>query len=181
MGAGSDTPVPAMKVTFLGLTGPSGVLPRHYTELLLRLQRDARGPERTALRAWLDLFNHRFIALFFRAWEKYRFYVAYERGEYEGREPDPFTRALFSLIGLGVPALRGRLRVSVNPAATPALWAELVPALRGRFRLPGAEGQGAAAHERVLARVDDLALLRYAGFLAHRPRCAVSLEESADS
>jgi type VI secretion system protein ImpH len=171
-----QTPVPAMLVTFLGLVGPSGVLPRHYTELILRLQRDARGPERTALRAWLDLFNHRFTALFFRAWEKYRFYIAHERGEHEGREPDPFTRGLFSLIGLGVPALRDRLRVSVTPATASALWGEVVPGLRARVRVPDSAGPGGAARERVLARVDDLALLRYGGFLAHRPRCAVSLE-----
>jgi type VI secretion system protein ImpH len=148
----SDVPVPAMTVTFLGLTGPSGVLPRHYTELLLRLYRDVRGPERTSLRAWLDLFNHRLISLFFRAWEKYRFYIAYERGEYERREPDLFTRALFSLIGLGMPSLRNRLRVAA------------------------AEGEGAQARERVLARVEDLALLRYGGLLARRPHNPVSLE-----
>ncbi|HEX5271052.1 MAG TPA: type VI secretion system baseplate subunit TssG, partial [Gemmataceae bacterium] len=76
--------VPAvMTVAFLGLTGPSGVLPRHYTELLLRLQRDARGPERTALRDWLDMFNDRLIALFYRAWRKYRFWLAYERRGHE--------------------------------------------------------------------------------------------------
>ena len=147
-----DTPVPVMVVTFLGLTGPSGVLPRHYTELLLRQYRDVRGPERTALRAWLDLFNHRLLALFFRAWEKYRFPIPYERGDYERREPDLFTRALFSMVGLGMPSLRNRLRVSA------------------------ADADGAQARERVLARVDDLALLRYGGLLAHHTRCAVSLE-----
>jgi type VI secretion system protein ImpH len=139
---------PVMTVAFLGLTGPSGVLPRHYTELLLRMARDAKGPEKHALRDWLDLFNHRLISLFYRAWEKYRFYIPYERRDYARGEPDPFTQALFSLVGLGLPALRGRLRVAV----------------------PG-EGQ-----ERVLARTDDLALLRYAGLFAHRPRCAVALE-----
>src|SRR5262245_21088531 len=55
-----------MTVSFLGLTGPSGVLPRHYTELLMRLAREARGEERYALRDWLDLFNHRFLSLFYR-------------------------------------------------------------------------------------------------------------------
>ncbi len=149
---GEAPPLPVMDVTFFGLTGPSGVLPRHYTELLLRLQRDARGPERTALRDWLDLFNHRLLSLFYRAWEKYRFYIAYERGEYDRREPDPFTRALFSLIGLGMPPLRNRLRVSA------------------------ADLEAGRPRERVLARTDDLALLRYGGFFAHRPRCAVSLE-----
>src|SRR4051794_748980 len=42
--AAADGP-PEMTVTFLGLTGSSGVLPRHYTELLLRLLREAKGPE----------------------------------------------------------------------------------------------------------------------------------------
>lgn len=149
-------PLPLLTVNFLGLTGPSGILPRHYTELLLRLQRDARGPERTALRSWLDLFNHRLLSLFYRAWEKYRFYIAYERGEHDRRDPDPFTRSLFSLIGLGAPTLRDRLRVAVQ---------EESPGL-GEVR----------GGERVLACVEDLALLRYSGFLAHRPRCAVSLE-----
>jgi type VI secretion system protein ImpH len=145
-------PLPAMTVAFMGLTGPSGVLPHHYTELLLRIDRDGKGPEKHALRAWLDLFNHRMISLFMRAWEKYRFPIAYERGEYEGPEPDPFTRCLLSLVGLGVPPLRNRLRVSVRETVE--------------------EGERA----RTLARVDDLALLYYSGFLAHRPRCAVSLE-----
>jgi type VI secretion system protein ImpH len=136
----------------MGLTGPSGVLPRHYTELLLRLEREGKGPEKRALRAWLDLFDHRLIALFYRAWEKYRFYIPYERGEYAAAEPDPFTRSLLSLIGMGSPAVRNRLRVVA----------------------PGdAEG---LRPERVLAGVDDLALLHYSGFFAHRPRCAVALE-----
>jgi type VI secretion system protein ImpH len=145
-------PAPLMTVAFFGLYGPSGVLPRHYTELLLRLQRDGKGPEKTALRAWFDLFNHRVIALFFRAWEKYRFYVPYERKEYALSEPDPFTRALLSMVGLGTPRLRHRLRVS--------FWDEVDDQLQ----------------ERILAEIDDLVLLHYGGFLAHRRCNAVSLE-----
>ncbi len=143
---------PELVVAFFGLTGPSGVLPRHYTELLLRLQRDARGPERTALRDWLDLFNHRLVSLFHRAWSKYRFWLAYERLEHRRAEPDPFTRALLSLVGLGTGGLRGRLRVACR------------------------EEVDGRPSERVLARVDDQALLFYGGLLAHRPRSAAGLE-----
>ena len=87
----SSLPVPVMVQAFMGLTGPSGVLPRHYTELLYKIERDVRTPEKHALRDWFDLFNHRLVSLFYRAWEKYRFYVPFERGEYDGPEPDPFT------------------------------------------------------------------------------------------
>jgi type VI secretion system protein ImpH len=145
-------PLPSITVTFLGLTGPSGVLPRHYTELLMRLDREAKGAERYALRSWFDLFNHRLLSLFYRAWEKYRFYLPYERGEYTRAEPDLFTQSLLSLIGLGEPGSRGRLRVAVRT------------------------DQDLHQPERVLARVDDLALLYYSGYLAHRPHCAVALE-----
>jgi type VI secretion system protein ImpH len=96
---GSRTP-PEMTIAFLGLTGPSGALPAHYTELLWRLNRDVRTPEKHALRAWFDLFNHRLVSLFYRAWEKYRPWVAYQRGEYQQPTPDVFTQGLFSFAGL---------------------------------------------------------------------------------
>ena len=147
-----EMPVPTLIVSFFGLTGPSGVLPRHYTELLLRTERDIRGAERYLLRDWLDLFNHRLISLFYRSWEKYRFYIPYERGEGRGNEQDLFTRSLMSLIGLGEAPLRNRLRVSVRDSGAHAL------------------------KERPLARVEDLALIYYSGYLAHRPRCAAGLE-----
>jgi type VI secretion system protein ImpH len=152
---------PRMTETFMGLTGPSGILPRHYTELLMRLDREVRGPERYALRAWLDLFNHRFVSLFYRAWEKYRFFLAQERGEHFGKEPDTFTQALYSFVGLGLPALRERLRV--KRCQEPFRGTEKVP---DTF-LP--EG------EQTLAAIDDLALLYYGGLLSQRPRSAVAL------
>lgn len=137
---------------YLGLTGPTGVLPRHYTELLMRLDRERRDPERYALRDWFDLFNHRLASLFHRAWEKYRAYLGYERSGGDPSARDPFTFALLCLVGLGQPALNGRLRV--------------------RSVRPGTESR----RPETLARVDDLALVYYGGLLAHRPRSAVALE-----
>src|SRR5262249_16300208 len=105
-------PAPTMTVTFMGLTGPSGVLPRYYTEMLMRA-REAKGPERYVARDWFDMFNHRIISLFYRAWTKYRFWLAYERGAYALPDPDTFTECLYSVIGLGSRSLRNRLRVAV--------------------------------------------------------------------
>ena len=150
--ATADVPVPVLTVNFLGLTGPAGVLPRHYTELIERMVREADNPERYVMRDWFDIFNHRFISLFWRAWAKYRFWLPFDRGDHLRAEPDLFTRMLFSLIGMGTPGLRDRLRVTV---------VETVDDKR---------------HERVLAKVNDFALLHYGGLLAHRPRCADSLE-----
>jgi type VI secretion system protein ImpH len=88
-----------MTVAFFGLTGPTGVLPYHYTELLIERLREG---DRTAA-AFFDLFNHRMTSLFVRAWEKYRPALVREWGG-----PDPLARALFSLMGLATPGLKGR-------------------------------------------------------------------------
>ncbi len=105
---------PEMTVAFLGLTGPSGVLPRTYTETVIERQQDysknlkasregKKKPPIEPTRAFLDLFNHRLIALFYEAWEKYHFFVGYERGDHE-----TFTRYLLDLVGMGTGGLRGR-------------------------------------------------------------------------
>ncbi|MFO0888032.1 MAG: type VI secretion system baseplate subunit TssG [Isosphaeraceae bacterium] len=79
-----------MLVSFFGLTGPSGALPRHYTEILLQQLREKDSP----LCDFLDLFNHRLVSLFYRAWEKYSLPVTYERTRLDDPdgEPDPVTR-----------------------------------------------------------------------------------------
>jgi len=100
-----------MSVTFLGLTGPSGALPRHYSSMLIERTRD----KETAYRDFLDLFNHRLISLFYRAWEKYRFPVSYERAIAHHTAPpeaDLFTYSMYSLVGLGTPGLRDRTAVA---------------------------------------------------------------------
>ena len=88
-----------MFVNFMGLIGVSGVLPTHYTELAM--DRIRYGD--TAMWAFMDMFTHRAVSLFFRAWEKYRFPIGYERGK------DDFTSYLFDFSGLGTKGLRGRM------------------------------------------------------------------------
>jgi type VI secretion system protein ImpH len=80
-----------MLINFLGLTGPSGVLPHVYTQHLMH-----RVSETAAARDFFDIFNHRLAMLFYYAWEKYRFAVLYEQHP----ERDVFRWILLSLVGL---------------------------------------------------------------------------------
>src|SRR5260370_41617298 len=89
-------------VNFLGLMGPVGALPQWYTGLIADR---VRSGDKT-LRDFLDIFNHRFLSLFYQAWEKYRFPIAYERGEL-----DRFSRLLLDLIGMGTDGLQERQAV----------------------------------------------------------------------
>ena len=88
-----------MFVNFMGMIGVSGVMPTHYTELAMERSRYRD----TAMWSFRDIFTHRAVSLFFRAWEKYRFPIAYERGK------DDFTAFLFDFVGLGTNGLRGRM------------------------------------------------------------------------
>lgn len=88
-----------MFVNFMGMGGPLGVLPTHYTEIMTERARYRD----TAMWAFLDIYTHRAVSMFYRAWEKYRFPVQYERGN------DVFTEYLFDFAGLGTKGLRGRM------------------------------------------------------------------------
>jgi type VI secretion system protein ImpH len=98
---------PAVVINFMGLFGPSGLLPLYYTTLIGERMRQKDH----ALQDFLDIFHHRMASLFYRAWEKYRFSIAYERGTYVQGEPDRFSRHLMDLIGLGTQGLEKRLGV----------------------------------------------------------------------
>jgi type VI secretion system protein ImpH len=104
-----------LTVTFMGMTGPSGVLPRFYTELLIDRQRLYR--DNTA-HAFFDLFSHRIISLFYSAWRKYRFWVNVEEGDRNG-----FTRNLLDFTGLGAENLRKRLGTKETAGAAEELFA----------------------------------------------------------
>lgn len=94
--------IPQMKVNFMGLTGPMGVLPHWYSELVAER---LRSKDET-LQHFFDIFNHRAMSFFYRAWEKYRFPVTYGL---EGE--DQFTHYLLDFMGLGTPGLQHRQAV----------------------------------------------------------------------
>ncbi len=89
-----------MEVNFLGLVGNAGVLPLHYSRLVQAQEQDGD----LGLRDFLDIFQHRLISLYYRAWESTRFFVPFERGE-----RDPISARLLEMIGLGSAALRHRM------------------------------------------------------------------------
>jgi len=96
---GADDAPYRMLVNFMGLTGPMGVLPYCYSELILEREREKDD----ALARFFDIFNHRMISFFYRAWEMYRFPVTYSLGD-----QDTFTHHLLDLIGMGTPGLQER-------------------------------------------------------------------------
>jgi type VI secretion system protein ImpH len=157
-----------LTVGFMGLTGPNGVLPRHYLRMLLDQMREAaRGglteaDRRSSLQDFFDLLNHRQIVLFYRAWQKYRQRTVFPGTVLPGTgitadgsrpaiprrenlESTP-TRALFALTGLATGEWTTR------PGSQ---------AQRGRFRFP------------------DEVLLYFSGLFAHFPRSAQGIEQAA--
>ncbi|MGD2152999.1 MAG: type VI secretion system baseplate subunit TssG [Gemmatimonadales bacterium] len=92
-----------MTVNFMGLTGPLGVLPHCYT---LQVADRVAARDR-ALKDFLDIFHHRIISLFYRAWERSRFTVTYERVK-----KDRITEHLLDLIGLGLSSYQNRMAVA---------------------------------------------------------------------
>ena len=100
-----------MVVNFMGLTGALGVLPYHYTELILNRIK----LKDNSLADFLDLFNHRTISLFYQASNKYKLPIEYERKQLshsDNKKRDNFTQALLSLIGLGTQNINDRLYTS---------------------------------------------------------------------
>ncbi len=56
---------PRLLVRFFGLLGPMGPMPLHFTEVVRERQRNDGDP---TLAHFLDLFHHRLLSLFYRAW-----------------------------------------------------------------------------------------------------------------
>lgn len=65
-------------LSFMGLLGPAGPLPLHLTTIARRRTGEAQDG---ALVAFLDMFNHRMISLFYRAHAVHRLTMSSERPE----------------------------------------------------------------------------------------------------
>lgn len=103
---GTPNGPPELTASFGGLTGPDGILPQHYTSLLITRNR----LRDTTLRDWLDLFHHRMLSLLARGWEKNRWPAVVDRRRAEKIPGDDATTgAAFAIAGFGTPGLRDRL------------------------------------------------------------------------
>jgi type VI secretion system protein ImpH len=105
-----------ISVNFMGLVGHMGVLPTHYS-LLIDHQAEAEG-DPDAFRDFLDIFQHRIISLFYKAWERSHFFVPFERGE-----KDKVSARLLDLMGLGTGGLPAMMKA---PAETLLFYAGLL-------------------------------------------------------
>lgn len=92
-----------LTVSFLGLFGPNGAMPLHVTEYAL----DRQKANDHTLVAFLNVFQHRLLSLFFRAWS-----VHQKTADMDRPDQEQFTRYIGSFIGRGMPSMRNRDEVS---------------------------------------------------------------------
>ncbi len=133
------TPQHRLTAAFMGLYGTTSPLPNFYSEAIIMDEQEGG-----TLRGFFDLFNHRLLSLFYRAWTSYRPHVLFRSG---GK--DEFSDRLFCVAGLGskglkesesfpaVRALRYLGLLSQKPHSAESL-AEMV---RGYFHLPASVKQ----------------------------------------
>jgi type VI secretion system protein ImpH len=93
-----------LEVYFFGLFGPNGPLPHHLTEYAHDRLRNAKDP---TFARFADIFHHRLLSLFYRAWANAQPTVSHDRPD-----ADRFATHVGALFGLGMPSLRGRGRVT---------------------------------------------------------------------
>ncbi len=91
---------PRLQVRLFGLLGPNGPMPLHITEYARERLRHAGDP---TLSRFLDLLNHRFIALLYRAWAQAQPHVSHDRPS-----DDRFALYVGAFVGQAPRALRDR-------------------------------------------------------------------------
>jgi type VI secretion system protein ImpH len=89
-----------LQVLLFGLLGPNGPLPIHFTEYARERLRHAGDP---TLVRFLDLLQHRFIALFYRAWAEAQPHVNRDRPT-----DDKFMVYVGAFVGAAQPRVRSR-------------------------------------------------------------------------
>lgn len=97
--AGEGRPAHLDNLAF-GLFGPNGPLPLHHTEYVL--ERVHRAKDATLL-AFANVFHHRMLSLFYRAWANAQPTVHSDRPEH-----DRFRLYVGALIGFATPGLENR-------------------------------------------------------------------------
>ncbi|RSC25188.1 type VI secretion system baseplate subunit TssG [Pseudomonas putida] len=97
---GDGHQAPRLLLNGFGALGANGPLPLHLTEYVRDRQRNVDDP---TLARFLDIFHHRLISLFYRAWASAQPAVSLDRPG-----ADRFSDYVASLIGLGMPSLQGR-------------------------------------------------------------------------
>jgi type VI secretion system protein ImpH len=91
---------PRLAVYFLGLFGPNGPLPLHMTEYA----RDRiRNSQDATFARFTDIFHHRALSLFYRAWS-----AAQPTTHYDRPDSDRFVAYVGALAGIGMPSLTDR-------------------------------------------------------------------------
>lgn len=97
---GAEGKRPRLEVRFFGLLGPNGPLPLHLTEFAR--ERLRHGGDSTFPR-FLDIFHHRLLLLFYRAWAQAQPSVSMDRPR-----DDRFGTYIGALAGLALPSVRNR-------------------------------------------------------------------------
>ncbi|QDQ27501.1 type VI secretion system baseplate subunit TssG [Chitinimonas arctica] len=92
--------VPKVQVRSLGLFGPNGALPLPMTEYVWDRLHNYRDP---TWANFADIFHHRMLALFYRAWAEVQPAVGYDRPQ-----EDRFAGYLGAMSGYGQAGLRDR-------------------------------------------------------------------------
>lgn len=89
-----------MSVNFLGMFGPNGPLPQHLTDFARDRLRNAHDP---TLVRFIDVFHHRMLSFFYRAWAVNEKSVDFDRAD-DARYADYFG----SFIGIGTESVQRR-------------------------------------------------------------------------
>lgn len=107
--------------SFMSFLGASGTLPVFYTELFARREMALRD---ASSRAFLDIFLHRSVVLFYQAWRKHRLAI-----RYESDRRNQFLPQVLSLAGMGQKSLRDRLGAEQGGVSD-----EMIAFLSGMFQ-----------------------------------------------